>query len=115
MNTAVTFLLFAVLQSFIPYLYAYTLTYVIGVGISYVLSAYFVFGGGMDKRSAARFPVVYVIQYAFGAIGMWSLVDLLGIANLTALLIVTLASIPLTFVMSRIVIVGSASKTGSLW
>ena len=74
LNTAATWGLFEVLRHALPHLLAYSLTYVIGIGIAYVLNTRFVFRTGASLRSALRFPLVYVGQYLYGLAVMWLLV-----------------------------------------
>ncbi|MDG0856677.1 GtrA family protein [Roseateles puraquae] len=101
LNTAATWGLFEVLRHSLPHLLAYSLTYVIGIGIAYVLNTRFVFRTGASLRSALRFPLVYVGQYLYGLAVMWLLVDAGGISPSYALPVVLVTSIPLTFLATR--------------
>ena len=100
-NTSVTLLLFELLRRAIPYLAAYSLTYLIGIGLSYLLNASFVFKVRKSVRTAASFPLVYVVQYLVGALLMWTFVGRFAWHPTVAMIIVVVATLPLTFLMTR--------------
>ena len=103
-NTVVTLLLFEGLRRIAPYLLAYSVVYVAGIGISYVLNTSFVFRRRKTVRTAALFPLVYVAQYLLGMLLMWLLVDHAGFGPTASAAIVIVISVPLTFVLSRTVL-----------
>ena len=100
-NTLVTYVLFLALSSVLHHAIAYTIAYVAGIGLAYVMAASFVFGAGFTAKSAARFPVVYLIQYLFGLGALALLIDWLGMSRQLAMLLVVATSLPLTFVLSK--------------
>ena len=104
LNTGLTLLLFVGLQRLIPYLAAYTIAYAAGIGIAYMLNAVFVFRQPKSIRSAALFPLVYVAQYLLGMLLMWLLVERAGFGPTVAAIAVVVVSVPVTFVLSRIVL-----------
>ena len=65
-NTAVTFVLFMSLSLVLPVPAAYTVTYALGIVLSYALNSLFVFRTELSLRTALRFPLVYVVQYLYG-------------------------------------------------
>src|SRR5438067_1881895 len=65
-NTGVTFVLFLALCWVMPAPAAYTVTYIAGIGLSYLLNSLFVFQTDISVRTALRFPLVYVVQYLYG-------------------------------------------------
>ena len=77
-NTVASYAIFLVLLQFMPYLAAYTIAYVIGVGISYVLLTSFVFRTPRRVATALRFPLVYVAQYLTGSVVIVLLVDVVA-------------------------------------
>ena len=103
-NTGLTLLLFDGLRRLIPYLAAYTIAYTAGIGISYLLNAAFVFRQPKSMRTAALFPLVYVAQYLLGMLLMWLLVERAGFGPTVAAIAVVVVSVPVTFVLSRIVL-----------
>jgi putative flippase GtrA len=99
-NVAVTYPLFLLLSTVIHHSVAYTLTYVIGILLAYLLAANFVFGTGVSAGSAMRFPFVYVVQYLYGFAVLWLLVDVLALAPYLSMAVVIITSIPLTYLLS---------------
>lgn len=104
MNTGVTLLLFELLRRVMPYLAAYSITYVIGIGLSYWLNANFVFKIRKSVRNAIAFPLVYVVQYLVGALLLWALVGKLALHPAVAVIVVVASTLPLTFVLTRFVL-----------
>lgn len=103
-NTLVTYVVYLLLLPFLPYLYAYTLAYCVGVLNSYFMSVFFVFKKRVSLHSFLKFPFVYVAQYFLGASILWLLVGKLGIAPAWAMAVVIVVTVPITFVASRFVL-----------
>jgi putative flippase GtrA len=101
LNTLATYTLFLALSELLHHIIAYTISYIVGIALSYILAAMFVFRTGVDRRSALRFPSVYIAQYFYGLIALAVLVDRAGLRHGDAMVVVIFTSIPLTFVMSR--------------
>lgn len=104
LNTGMTYLLFALLSAVIPYTVAYTIVYVAGIFISYVLNTRFVFRTEFRWRSLFAYPIVYVIQYAIGIILLPFLVEILKLDRLVAAPIVIVTTLPITFIASRFIL-----------
>lgn len=100
-NTLATYALLVVLLRVLPYLVAYTTAYILGIALGYALQSRFVFGVPIAWRTALRFPLAYVAQYAFGALLLWLLVDRFGVAPDLAALVVVVAGIPVGFLLNR--------------
>jgi putative flippase GtrA len=105
-NTLAGYLIYAALLRFFPYLISYTIAYGLGIVISYFLNSKFVFKQQLRLSKAIRYPLIYVIQYLVGAVGLYLLVQLLGVDKLIAPWLLLLLSIPLTYVLSRRVVRG---------
>jgi len=100
-NTLATYALLVVLLRVLPYLVAYTTAYILGIALGYALQSRFVFGVPIAWRTALRFPLAYVAQYAFGALLLWLLIDRFGVAPDLAALVVVVAGIPVGFLLNR--------------
>lgn len=100
-NTLFSWLLFVVLVRFIPYIVAYTLAYASGIVSSYFLNVRFVFRERVSLSSFLKFPLTYMLQYAMGMLIMWLLVGKLSVEPELAMIMVVLATIPVTFLASR--------------
>jgi putative flippase GtrA len=102
-NTLFSYLLYLLLLQFLPYIVAYTLSYCAGIVLSYFLNVHFVFKKNVSLASFLKFPFVYAIQYALGALVLWLLVGA-GITPTWAMIGVLIVTIPVTFFASRFVL-----------
>jgi putative flippase GtrA len=103
-NTAASYVIYLALLVFVSYLFAYTISYILGIFTSYYLSARFAFRQKLRLSTALQYPAVYLFQYLFGVGLLYILVDWLGVGKRMAPVIVVLLAVPLTFLMSRFVI-----------
>ena len=109
-NTAITYGIYLVLLQIVTYEISYSIAYVSGIAISYALNRSFVFRSYNGLRSILLFPLVYVVQYAFGMLLLWLWVEMAGLSDKIAPLIVVAVTLPLTYVLSRFVFVGNGSN-----
>jgi len=100
-NTAITYVLYLLFLQLMAYQLAYSLVFVLGILISYVLNAGFVFRTRMTLKTLIRFPLVYGAQYALGMGLVVGLVEVAGLATWLAPLCAIAITVPLTFVFSR--------------
>lgn len=103
-NTALTYGLYLALLQPLGYLFAYSVAYVVGIVVSYFFVSRFVFHANTTLGSFFRYPLVYVAQYLVGTIVLWVCVEWAGIRREVALLASIAATVPVTFVMSRMVL-----------
>jgi putative flippase GtrA len=100
-NTAVTYALYVLaLRLWLPHV-AYTVVYVAGIALAYVLNRVFVFRSHAGWRSVAATPVVYLFQYllSLGIVQLWVSVGLpASLAPIPAIVL----SLPVTYVLSRL-------------
>ena len=102
-NTATTFAAYLVLLRITGYKTAYTLAYVFGVALAFAINRFFVFQTHRGWRSVIMFPFVYLIQYVASIAVVWLWVEKLGFPKEAAPLVAIVLTIPLTFVLSRLV------------
>ncbi|MGE8165146.1 GtrA family protein [Paraburkholderia sp. NPDC080076] len=100
-NTLATYLLYLLLLKFLPYTWAYTVTYVVGIALGYLLSAKWVFKKDLSVRTAASYPVAYLINYAIGLGVLRLCVHVLHVPAQVAPLIVVCVTIPAMFILTR--------------
>lgn len=103
-NTVASYVIFLLLLGFMPYLVAYTISYVIGIAISYVLLTSFVFAAPRRMATALRFPFVYVVQYLIGSAVIVLLVETWNVRAPIAAIVAIFATIPLSFLLSRTIL-----------
>jgi putative flippase GtrA len=103
-NTLLTYILFIIGVRLMPYQWAYTLVYILGIVTSYVLQSLLVFRQPLNWRKAIQYPAVYVIQYFLGLLFLAILVELLHIPPEIASLVNLMLTIPITFLLSKKII-----------
>lgn len=104
LNTGAGYLIYLGALQVVPYKSAYSISYVFGILASYFLNTRFVFREPWSWRKLASFPAVYVVQYFLGLGFLAILVGYLGVWEVIAPLLVVIATLPVTFVLSRYVI-----------
>jgi len=100
-NTALTYLIFWGLSLALHHALAYSISFIIGIALSYLINALLVFHSRVSAKSAAMFPLIYLIQYIFGLAFLSALVDAFGIRKEAAMVLTIIANIPLTFFLTR--------------
>jgi len=102
-NTASTYLLYLVLFRFLSYRISYTIAFATGIIIAYTLNRYFVFRLHGGLKTVALFPLVYLVQYlaSLGIVSLW--VEILGWNAVFAPIAAISLTVPLTFILSRLV------------
>lgn len=105
LNTALTYILYLALLSFLPYIWSYSISYVCGIFLAFMLSRFFVFKEHQGLKSALLFPFVYLAQYILGVFVVWLWVKQLSLPESLAPLAAIALTLPLTFVLSRLVFV----------
>ena len=103
-NTVVGYGLYLVLLSTVGYAYAYTAAYIAGIALSYMLNTRFVFRVQRRVRGMLLFPLVYVAQYLVGVVTLQLAINQLGVPQKLALLVSIGVTIPLTFLLSRLIL-----------
>lgn len=106
MCTVLSYGLYLALLPWIRYEAAYVIAFVTGVVLAYVVNATVVFREPMRPRSALRFPLVYVVQFALSWLLLRVAVEHFGVPESWALLLAVAATLPVTFVLSRRIIRG---------
>lgn len=100
-NTIVAYAIYLLLLHWMRYEIAYTIGYAVGIAMAYVLSSKFVFRQPFRRRSATRFPLVYVAQFLVSLAMLRIAVEWLHLPEWAALGFAVIATIPVTFVLSR--------------
>jgi|SRR5688572_20095478 len=107
LNTGAGYLIYLAALMVMSYRVAYTVSYAIGILISYATNTSFVFRRKWSWKRLAIYPVVYALQYGIGLACLSLFVEVLGIPTALAPLLVVLVTLPITFVASRYVIKGN--------
>lgn len=105
-NTLITYVLYLALLQVLPYRLSYTISFVFGIALAYVINHYFVF---QVRRHGARgllFPFVYAVQYLVGLLVVHTWVALLHWHASLAPLAAIVVTLPVTFLLSKWVFEG---------
>jgi putative flippase GtrA len=105
LNTGLTYVLYLILLSALPYIWSYSISYVCGIVQAFVLSRFFVFKEHQGVKSVLLFPLIYVVQYAVGILVVWFWVKKLLLPEYLAPLAAIALSLPLTYVLTKLVFV----------
>lgn len=103
LNTATTYIVYILLLTFVNYKISYTISYITGIIFSYYLNKNFVFKAKNSIKSFLIYPLVYLFQYLLGFLLTWVWVEILKANPIYAPIIVVLLSMPVTFLLSRII------------
>lgn len=95
---------YLLLLHWLHYEAAYTIAYIVSVAVSYLFSALIVFRQPLSARAALRYPLVYLVQFLLGLALLKLLVEALHVSAWLAPLLVSVLTIPVTFLLSRIVV-----------
>lgn len=104
LNLAVGYGGYLLLLQWLHYEVAYAISYVVSIVVSYAFSALFVFRQPMRARSALRYPLVYLVQFLLGLVLLRVLIELMHSPAWLAPLLVSVFTIPVTFVLSRMIV-----------
>lgn len=102
-NTFLTYLIYLFFLSLMPYGLSFSITYIIGIYISYYLNCRIVFNEKPRWRTALKYPIVYLVQYIIGIFLLYFLVHF-GVSEFLAPLVVIVFTLPATFFLSRWII-----------
>ena len=100
-NTLVAYAIYLLLLNWIRYEIAYAIGYGFGIVLAYALSAAFVFRKPLSRRSAVRFPLVYVAQFLVSLGLLRIAVEIFSMPEWIAFGFTVVATIPVTFLLTR--------------
>jgi putative flippase GtrA len=109
-NTVASYGLFVALELVLPYLIAYAIAYVAGIGLSYLLNTRIVFRVARSWSTFLRFPLVYVFQFVLGSAVIVLLVEWLAIAPRVAALVALAVTVPVTYFAAKLVLHGRSAR-----
>jgi putative flippase GtrA len=103
-NTLLGYGLYLLLNRVFDYRIAYTLSFVIGIVVSFVLNSVFAFRQPLRWRRLLVYPAVYLLQYIAGLGVVWVFVAVFGQSETWAPLVAVVFTLPLTFLATRYVL-----------
>jgi putative flippase GtrA len=103
-NTAFSYAVYLALNNVLSYQISYFIAYALGVAFAYWFNAVFVFQVTLSWKGLFSYPIVYLIQYLTSAFLLAIIVEILGILESLAPLLVAIIMVPVTYVMSKLVL-----------
>jgi putative flippase GtrA len=103
-NTLIGYGVYLLLNTVFDYRVAYTLAFVAGILLSFVLNSVYVFRQRLRWRRLTVFPLVYLLQYAVGLVVVWTFVEVMRLPEPLAPWAAVAASLPVTYLAARYVL-----------
>ncbi|GAA3135454.1 GtrA family protein [Streptomyces rameus] len=111
-NTATYYVLYLLFLTAFPYLAAHVLAFVLSMFGSFFLNARFTYRTRPTWRKFLLFPLTNLSNFVITTAGVYLIVDVLHAGSRFAPLLASAAAIPITFVVSRwVMLPGAESET----
>ena len=105
-NTILTYFIYLIFLSLLPYVWAYSITYLLGLTNSYLFSSYWVFKKKIAIKSGMNFLIYYLSNYLVNIIALWIFIDLIGLSEKIAPLITISLLTPFFYLISKKIFLG---------
>ena len=105
LNTVAMIVLYVLLLNLLTHAMAYSISFAVGLVVSYLLNRLFVFRSAGGVSTILLFPIVYVVQYLVGLVVVVLWVDVLGLPAELASLAAVVVTLPITYALLRWVFV----------
>lgn len=101
LNSALTYLVYLALLWVVSYRWAYSIAYVTGIFLSFVLNSLYVFRTPMRWRRLLPYPSIYLVQYLLGLAVIYLGVELLDVDERFVPIVVVAVTLPVSFALTR--------------
>lgn len=113
LNTLLTYGIYLLLNMYMSYQKSYVIAYISGIIFSYLFNAHVVFNVKKSWKGLMAYPLVYLLQYALGALLLSLMVEKLGIPEKLAPLLIIVLLLPVTYLLSKTILKATHQpKTG---
>lgn len=106
LNTLTYYGTYLLLHRVLPYLAAHVLAFLVSMCGAFLLHSWFTYRTRPTWRRFLLFPVTVAANFVITTLGVAVLVEGVGVDERAAPLLAALAAIPVTFLMTRAVLVG---------
>lgn len=105
-NTGTYYGLYLLVGRWVPYIVAHVLAFALSMVGSFFLTSYFTYRTRPTWKKFLLFPLTNAANFVITTVGVYVLVGLVGVDSTYAPLIAAAAAIPVTFVLSRTIMLG---------
>ncbi|MFJ9829651.1 GtrA family protein [Streptomyces sp. NPDC101160] len=105
-NTGTYYGLYLLFGRWVPYIVAHVLAFALSMVGSFFLTSYFTYRTRPTWKKFLLFPLTNAANFVITTVGVYVLVGLMGVDSTYAPLIAAAAAIPVTFVLSRTIMLG---------
>ncbi|MNW40846.1 GtrA-like protein [compost metagenome] len=103
-NTLATYGLYLLFLFVWEYEVSYTISYILGIFLSYFLNTSFVFKEKVTLLKFIKFPFVYLVQYLLNMVILLLLVEYIKLPAEIVPVIVIIITLPITYLLSKYII-----------
>lgn len=100
-NTLFTYIVYLVLLPPLGYVYAFTVSFAVGVVFAFVAYTSFVFRSSLKWQKLYKYPFLYIAQYISGLTLLSLLIKWLGLDERIAPVVNVIVLTPLTFFLNK--------------
>lgn len=100
-STGLSYLVYLTLLRGVSYRWAYSLSYIAGIFLSFILNSLFVFRVPLRWRKLLPYPSVYLVQYLLGLCVVYVGVEFLRWDERLMPIAVLVVTVPVSFVLTR--------------
>lgn len=104
LNTFIGYGLYLLFNLVADYRLAYTISYLCGILIGFLLNSLLVFRQPLRWKALVLYPMVYILQYVLGLFLLWISVSFFFMPETYAPLLVVVLTLPVTFLASRAIL-----------
>ncbi|MFE6665921.1 GtrA family protein [Streptomyces sp. NPDC057697] len=112
-NTGTYYGCYLVLLTWLPYIAAHVIAFALSMVGSFFLNSWFTYRTRPTWRKFLLFPLTNAANFVITTGGVYLLVDLAGFSSRYAPLVAAAAAIPITFVVSRTIMLRPEPRTPS--
>lgn len=109
-NTGTFYGLYLLFHPWMPYFLAFSLAYLLSMVGSFFMNTYFTYRTRPTWRKFLLFPLTNVTNYLVTSLGVYVLVEQLGMNSTIAPLAASMTAIPFTYLISRRILVPQQAR-----
>ena len=100
-NTLFSYALYWLLLPWMPYAWAYTVSYALAILSGFAINTWFVFRTRWSWDRLAAFPLIHVVNYLASLMIVWIAIEAFGAPRQVAPVLATILVLPLNFILTR--------------